>query len=127
MEKAAFLEKIIFVDLKNLNDGFDNEPNFYFSESDFRIVLERIEKLGIGIYAIQPWLKGSLFGTKVNEDFNKKATDSRWYKGAYFEFKREQSDLLYSAKYKVSAKLLSKHSQVETEAKTETEAKSEEE
>jgi hypothetical protein len=57
MEQAEFLEKHIFTDLKNLNDGDDSETVQQFSEADFEIVLERAEHFGIGIYKIESWQK----------------------------------------------------------------------
>ncbi len=112
MEKTEFLEKNIFLNLKNLNDGFDSDSIRYFSESDFEIVLERIEKLGIGIYGIKPWLEGDFFDVKLNEDYRKKATDPKWYKKAFSEFKKQQPKLQYSATYKVSDKLLNRQNTI---------------
>lgn len=108
MEKTEFLKKNIFLDLENINDGIDSDSISYFSESDFEIVLERIEKFGIGLYGIEPRLKGDSFGVKVHEDYRKKATDPKWYKRAFFEFKKQQTNLQYSATYKVSEKLLNR-------------------
>lgn len=108
MEKTEFLTKNIFLNLENLNDGFNSEAILYFSESDFEIVLKRIEKLGIGIYAIEPWLEGKFFAVKENETYRKKATDPKWYKKAFSQFKKQQANLQYSATYKVSEKLLNR-------------------
>ncbi len=108
MEKAEFLEKNIFQNLKNLNKETETDSIHYFSESDFEIVLERIEKLGIGIYKIEPRLDGDLLEVKINEDFRKKATDSRWYKSAFSQFKKQQVDIQYAASYKVSDRLLNR-------------------
>ena len=108
MEKTEFLEKNIFLNLENLNEGSDSDSISYFSEADFTIVLERIEKFGIGIYEIEPRLKGASFDVKLNEDYRKKATDPKWYNRAFFEFKKKQTDLQYSAKYKISDKLLNR-------------------
>ena len=108
MEKTEFLEKNIFLNLENLNDKIESDSIFYFSESDFEIVLERIEKLGIGIYRIEPRLEGNSFDVKLNEDYRKKATDAKWYKKAFSEFKKQQTNLQYSATYKVSDKLLNR-------------------
>jgi hypothetical protein len=112
MEKTEFIEKNIFLNLDNLNDGFEADSKGYFSESDFEIVLERIEKLGIGIYGIEPRFEGNSIDIKINEDFSKKATDAKWYKKAFSEFKKKQPNLQYSATYKVSDKLLSKSNTV---------------
>ncbi len=108
MEKAEFLEQYIFVDLNNLNDGFNPEAIHYFSESDFEKVLERSAKFGVGIYGIEPWFDGKLYGVKGNEDYNKKATDPKWYNKAFMDFKKEKADLQYSATFRVSEKLLNK-------------------
>lgn len=106
MEKTEFLKKNIFQNLKNLNEEPDSV--YFFSESDFEIVLARIEKLGIGIYKIEPRLEDDLLAVKINEDYRKKATDSRWYKKAFSQFKKQQANLQYSASYKVSDRLLNR-------------------
>jgi hypothetical protein len=108
MEQTEFLEKNIFTDLKNLNNGFDKETIQYFSESDFETILQRVEHFGIGVYDIKPWLNGEFYAIAVHEDFKKKATDPRWYKKAFLTFKFRQSGLSYSATYKVSNKLLAR-------------------
>ena len=108
MEKNEFLEKHVFVDLKNTNDGFNSDEIHHFSETDFGILLKRAAKFGIGIYKIEPWLNGKVFGSKTNEDYNKTATNSKWYISAFSDFKREESDLQYSATFKLSEKLLNK-------------------
>lgn len=108
MEQTEFLEKNVFTDLKNLNEGADKETNPHFSESDFQILLERVEHFGIGIYKIETWLNGVSNGIAGHEDFNKKATDARWYKKALLTFKSRQSGLAYAATYKVSNKLLAR-------------------
>ncbi|WP_178988056.1 hypothetical protein [Winogradskyella schleiferi] len=106
MEQTEFLKKKIFTDLKNLNDGFDSESIQYFSETDFEIVLQRVEHFGIGIYGIEPWLNGKLFDVLGHEDYKKKATDPKWYNKAFSDFKKRQEGLAYAATYKVSKKLL---------------------
>ncbi len=106
MEKTEFLQKNIFTDLKNINDGLDTETIQYFSESDFEIVLKRIEHFGIGIYGIEPWLNGELYDVSGHEDHKKKATDPKWYKKAFLTFKTRQAGLSYTATYKVPKKLL---------------------
>jgi hypothetical protein len=108
MKQTEFLEKNIFIDLKNLNDGFDKETIQYFSESDFEIILQRVEHFGIGVYAIESWLNGESYEVAAHENFKKKATDPRWYKKAFLTFKHRQSGLSYSATYKVSNKLLAR-------------------
>jgi len=108
MEQTEFLEQQIFKGFKNLNDGFDLETIHYFSESDFAIVLQRVEHFGISIYEMKPWFNGKFCDISVHGDFNKKATDPRWYKSAFLAFKKNQARLFYSATYKVSKKLLAR-------------------
>lgn len=108
MEQTEFLEQNIFTDLKNLNEGSDKETVHQFSESDFATVLERSEYFGVGIYTIETKLNGEPHTLASHESFKKKATDSRWYNGAFMGIKTRQSDLTYSATYKVSNKLLNR-------------------
>ncbi|RKN78521.1 hypothetical protein [Ulvibacterium marinum] len=97
--KNDFLDEHIFVGLKNLNDGFDTESIKYFSESDFRIVLERVEKFGLGIYGIEPWQNGTYYDVYGFEDYAKTPTDSRWYNTAFDDFIASGEELLYTATY----------------------------
>ena len=112
MEQSQFLEKNIFTDLKNLNDGFDEEGIQYFSESDFGIVLDRAEHFGLSIYSIAPWSKDESHEASSHENHKKKATDPRWYKKEFLTLKISQAGLFYSAKYKVSKKLLARESSI---------------
>jgi len=105
-KKLEYLKSNIFNGLKNLNDGFDTESIYYFSESDFEIVLDRVEKNGLGIYGIEPWLNGSFYDVLGYEDFNTVATDPNWYRKAFAEFKKSGKELMYSASYEVPKKLL---------------------
>ena len=108
MEQSQFLEKNIFTDLKNLNDGFAEEGIQYFSESDFGIVLDRAEHFGLSIYNITPWIKTEVLEASSHEDHKKKATDPKWYKKEFLTLKTSQTGLFYSAEYKVSKKLLAR-------------------
>tara|TARA_B110000444_G_scaffold175502_1_gene164186 strand:+ start:178 stop:504 length:327 start_codon:yes stop_codon:yes gene_type:complete len=108
MEQSQFLEKNIFTDLKNLNDGFGQDGVQYFSEDDFGIVLDRAEHFGLSIYTITPWSKDKNHEASSHENHKKKATDPKWYKKEFVTLKTRQENVLYSAKYKVSKKLLSR-------------------
>ncbi len=108
MTEAEFLEKKVFVDLKNVNDGFDDTNKQHFSEWDFEIVLQRAEYFGLGIYTVEAWLNGEIQDIADHERFRKKATDSTWYRKALLTFKTQQSGLTFAATYKVSPKLLAK-------------------
>jgi hypothetical protein len=115
MDQSEFLEKHVFTDLTNLNDGFDVSTNQYFSQSDFEIVLERVEHFGIGVYKISPWYEGKLYDTANHEASKKKATDAKWYKKAFKTFTFREEGLAYSASYKVPIKLLARYSKDEEE------------
>lgn len=108
MEKTAFLEKHIFNDLENLKEDSDTEGTHYFSEEDFAKVLARAEHFGVGIYKIAPVHEGKAYAPKEHETYRKKATDPKWYKNAFIEFKKTELALKYSATYKLSKRLLAK-------------------
>jgi len=108
MEKTEFLESKVFQNLKKLNEHVDEDAKHYFSEADFALVLERVEQFGIGIYSIEPRHDGKPIKAKDNEEYRKKATDPKWYKRAFFELKKQQANLEYSASYRVSERLLSR-------------------
>jgi hypothetical protein len=99
IDKNVFLETYIFHGLKNLNDGFDAESIKYFSETDFEIVLKRIEGSKIGIYGIEPWLNGEYYTVLTYEDYNTISTDASWYWKAFEDLKKEEKPLQYSASY----------------------------
>ncbi len=102
--KAAYLNKHIFHGLKNLNTGFDADSIKYFSEDDFQIVLERVEKHQIGITGIEPWKNGEFYDVLTYEDFDCDPTDPKWYNEAFKKFKG--LDLQFSATYDISENLL---------------------
>ena len=106
LKKEEFLKSKIFFGLKNLNDGFDSESIHYFSESDFQIVLDRVEKNGIGIYGIEPWLHGYFYDVKVHEQLKAEPNNPSWYREAFSEFKKSGKNLQYSATYQVPKKLI---------------------
>ena len=105
VEKLDYLKANLFIGLINMNDGFDSESIYYFSESDFEIVIDRAEKLGIGIMGIEPWLNGEFYDVKVAEDYGGISSDSKWYRKAFAEFKENnEKNLLYAASYKIFEK-----------------------
>lgn len=106
-KKIDYLNKNVFHDLKNRNNGFDSESIFYFSEEDFEIVIIRIEKLGIGILGIEPWLNGEFYDVKSIEEYGGNSRDSQWYRKAFEEFRNENKNLLYAASYDIDKTLLS--------------------
>ena len=108
MQQEEFLKENIFNDLENLKKEPDQSIFYIFSELDFEIVLKKSEYFGIGIYKIESWLNGKSNAIVSHEDVKKKATEPRWYKKAFSELKSKQSELTYSATYKVSNKLLAR-------------------
>lgn len=115
MEQTKFLEKNIFTDFKNMNEGDDKDTIHRFSESDFEVILQRLEHFGLGVYSIHTWLNGEEFENAAHDDFKKKATDPKWCKKAFLTFKSRQEGLTYAATYKVSNKLLAKYTESDDE------------
>ena len=105
MGKKTYLEKYIFKGLRNLNDGFDSESIKYFSQEDFKIVLDRVEEKGIGIHGIEPWKNKEFFDVKVCEEYSKDPTDPRWYRKAFQEFIEADKELMYAATYLIPDKI----------------------
>jgi len=105
-KKNSFLETKIFDGLENLNTGFTDESIYFFSEKDFKTVLDRAEHFGLGIYTIEPWYNDKPYEVLNHKTYKKKATNPKWYKYAFIEFKKREKDLIYSATYGVSKKLL---------------------
>ena len=67
--KYQFLVENVYFGLQNLNDGFDSEFIYYFEESSFETVLDRVETLGIVITGLEPWLKVEYYDVQVREDY----------------------------------------------------------
>ncbi len=107
MNKSDYLKTKIFYGLKNLNNGFDAENIYYFSETDFEIVLKRVQEKGIAIYGIEPWLNGTFYDVISYEQYSTEPDDPKWYKRAFTRFRRKKKNLMYSATYVVPNELLS--------------------
>lgn len=106
MDKLEYLKINIYQGLENLNDGFDVSSIYYFSESDFEKVLDRIEQKGLGLYGIEPWINGNFFDVKSYEEYNTICTDSNWYRTAFEEFKNCNKSLFYAASYHIPEDLI---------------------
>ncbi len=104
LNKNEFLETYIFYGLKNLNDGFDVESIKYFSETDFEIILKRVEDNKIVIHGIEPWLNGEFHTVLTYEDYAVASTDTSWYWKAFEDLKKEKKPLQYSATYALPIK-----------------------
>ena len=103
-KKLDYLNQNIFYGLKNQNSGFDSESIKYFLEEDFKIVLDRVESLNAGISGIEPWFNEEFYNVLVVEDFGDNPFDSKWYKNAFDNFKKENKNLLYAASYVLPSK-----------------------
>lgn len=101
-DEDIFLERHVFVGLKNLNDGFDAASIQYFSEQDFEIVLQRVKKYGIMVYGIEPWKDGGFYDVKVASEY----PGDHWYEAAFQYFKSKRKKLVYAATYCVPDELL---------------------
>lgn len=105
-KQKEYLDRHIFVGLKNLNTGFDALGIFYFSESDFEKVLDRVQKFGLGINGIEPWQGGQFFAVICCEDSGMENTNPKWYRDAFKYFKDMNKDIQYAASYFIPDKLL---------------------
>lgn len=106
-KEFQYLKTHVFNGLENLNDGFDSKSIYYFSEADFEIVLDRIQKKNIAIFGIEPWLNREFYDVLSYEDYKTVANDPVWYRKAFIEFKNRSKNLMYSASYQVPKKLFS--------------------
>lgn len=106
-QKQIFLNKHIFFDLINLNDGFDIPSISYFSEEQFEIVLNRVKEKGLGIYGIEPWVKVEgkdsceYYDVDTYENYNTYPHDPNWYFTSFEKFKKLGLNLQYSASFYV--------------------------
>lgn len=92
-----YLDEHIYYGLTNLNDGFDVESIKYFDESDFKIILERVEALELGIHGIEPWLNGSYYDVYTSNDYGLNSIDPKWYNKAFNDFISKGEFILYAA------------------------------
>ena len=104
--QGEFLEKFVFKGLTNRNDGFDVDSIKYFSESDFEIVLIRVEEFGIAIHGIEPWRNGEFYAVLTDSDFDDEPNNQSWVRKAFYFFKGQEDDLQYAASYTVPNSLL---------------------
>ena len=107
-KEEEFMEKFIFYDLENLNDGFDSPLIKYFNKADFEKVLDRSEFYGLKIYGIEPWPDRQFFDVKVYEDYDTSPENPEWYRDAYAGFLEEGVTSYFSATYGVPEDLLKK-------------------
>ncbi len=99
LRKKEFMDEHIFLGLTDVNTGFDSVSIKYFSANDFKIILQRCEKLGVGIYGIEPWKNGSFYDVKTYESYSDSPMDPHWYHKAFESFLARGEKLQYAASY----------------------------
>ena len=107
-KEEEFLEKYVFYDLEDLNDGFDSPSIKYFSKDDFEKILDRAEFYGLKIFGIEPWPDRQFFNVRVYEEYDTSADNPEWYRDAYARFLEEGVTSYFSATYGVPENLLKK-------------------
>ncbi|MCD9563401.1 hypothetical protein [Tenacibaculum maritimum] len=95
-EKHQYLVKNIYDGLTNLNTGFDSPYIYYFNESDFEIILDRVEKHNITISGIEPWKNDEYYDVRVMEEY---PDDKLWYRKVFEDYKALKENLQYAASY----------------------------
>jgi len=99
MDKEEFLKEKVYYGLTNLNDGFDSPQIWYFNKADFEILLDRVEKLKMGICGIECW-PDKRFGTiKVHELYDMSLFDPKWYRRAFQELLDEGFESYFSVSF----------------------------
>ena len=107
-KERKYLDTNIFYDLLNLNTGFDSPNIKYFSEADFEIVLDRVQRNGIGIWGIEPWQHGEFYEVTCCRETDD-PTDPAWYFQAFQDLKMMREILDYSATYSIPKRLLNNY------------------
>lgn len=101
--QEQFLTQILFSNLKYEEKG---DSIYVFKALDFKELIERCRTNGVGAYKMLVWKDNEVLKITTHDDFNKKATDVRWLKTAFFKYFYEDKSFDYSAEFKVSEKLL---------------------
>ena len=99
--EEQFMREKIFHDLKDVNTGFDVACISYFTEEEFDIVLQRIEKYKIDVYGIEPFFENEFYDVVCHEDYNIGANNPLWYRTAFDNFRKEKKGLQYAASYNI--------------------------
>ena len=78
-----FLKQNLYYGVTNLNNGFDSPKIWYFNKEDFEILLDRVERLKIGIAGIECCPDGCFGTVKVHELYGMSPFDPKWYRRAF--------------------------------------------
>lgn len=98
-----FLTQILF---KDLNYEVKAESIYVFQAMSFKELIQRCASNGVGAYRLLVWKDDEVLKITSHDDFNKKATDVRWLKTAFYKYFYEDKSYNYSTEFKISDKLL---------------------
>jgi len=102
-KKTNYTYMDLYDSLTNLNTGFDVSSIKHFSETDFRIIMDRCHNNCIQIYGIEAFTKnGAFIDCIVKEMYNE--SDDKWFLNAFNNFANKvksnvNQDIIYSASY----------------------------
>ncbi|WP_299438266.1 hypothetical protein [uncultured Aquimarina sp.] len=98
-QELTFLKENVFYGLSTMNKN--DKKQFSFSKADFKIVLERVEKLNIGIDYIDIYKGEKLVLSEFPEDYNLKSDNPKWYKSVFEKITSDQTELKFNATYEL--------------------------
>lgn len=101
--QEQFLTQVLFNNLT-----YDDKGNgiYVFQALEFKELIVRCRDNGIGAYRMLVWKDNEVMTITTHDDFNKKATDARWLKTAFYKYFYEDKSSKYSIEFKLSDKLL---------------------
>lgn len=91
-----YLDKNVYKGLNCLGPGAGSPANKFFSEPDFRVMLERIDTLGIGVLGMHTHLEG-IYGMELFEWRNHEMTNREWIPFAFNRLRERGKGLHYMA------------------------------
>lgn len=97
MDFSKDCESVLYDGLTDLNTGFDVPTIKYFSEEEFEIVLNRVDKLGLNMNGIEPFLDGYFYTVVAPSDFEYDNSGRKWYWQAFEYLRSLNKNLQYSA------------------------------
>jgi len=97
LEFNEFVEKHLYQGLTNLNDGFDSPCNYYFSKEDFTILLQRLDRFGIRVHAIEPFPDKKFGGIADPWGYSHGPDLPPWHWRAFEDFQAQGIDSYFCA------------------------------
>jgi len=101
--QEQFLTQTLFKDFKYDEKG---DGVYVFEALDFKELIIRCKDNGVGAYRMLVWKDNEVLKIVAHDEFNKKATDVRWLKTAFYKYFYEDKSCSYSVEFKISDKLL---------------------